>query len=394
MKMLATIFASLFLAISASAAEPVRYISPSDKDIDNVARKITGKVADPEEAEIRRVMIKRAIEAYLASPAAATPYDAGSAAAVADSVKSLKTEIRNALATLSDLDSQLDRKQSSDAEDSAALFARRDSLRSVLAGIDARRAEVEARSEWLVTRTTAVNDSIDAMQSAVAGLEKNVERAGRIKDAAQAKRSQTLSLLDQLSTLETQALRQPLDENFDRLYTDASSLLERNRAMIATYGSPAQLAEAEAAVAHIGRLKDFSALVAEGRHALAAKYDAAKVADIATRLEAMYREHGLDNREHIDTVRYLIKTLRDEQSLYTRFNKVLTEVANHPDGWLFPDDAASFNLIVDSAGDIPADYPRFREAKAELIRRLPGSGKTVVRGAELNTIIEDIKKTL
>ncbi len=382
------------MAVSASAADPARYISPTAKEIDNVAKKVTSKVSDPEEAEIRRVMIKRAIETYLASPAVATPFHEGSTAIAADSVKLLKNEIRTASATLAELEAELEQKQDADAGDSAAVIAERDSLRAVLAAIDARRAEVDARSEWLQARTAAVNDSIDAMQSAMAGLEKDVARAGRIKDAAQAKRSQTLSVLDQLSTLETQALRRPLGESFDRIYSDASSLLERNRAMIASYGTPAQMEEANAAVAHIALLKDFSVLTAEGQRALNANYDAGKVAGIASRLETMYREHGLDNKDHIDTVRHLIKALRDEQALYGRFIRMLDEVAAHPDGWLFPDDAGSFNLIVDSVGDIPADYPRFRQAKAELIRSLPGSGKTVVRGAELNKIIEDIKKSL
>ncbi len=366
-------------------------IAPSAKDIDNAAVKVTKKKDD---AEVRMILIKNCINEYLSSPGIATGYTSATAAEAADSIKTLNALLRNAANTLAALDDRMNRVEASHSAEADDIASTRDSLQAVLVDITRQKARVDSVSDFYVLETERLHSGIDSMRAEAAALERNNERATRIKDAATAKRSHAATVVDQLNTMETEALRMPLDADFDQVLAEASKLLADNRGILASYGHPQQMAEAERAVNHIAVLARYSRLVDKANKTMASKYDTDAIESARDELQAFYNEHGLDNKDHITTVKTVISQLRDGQLYYRQLSEALDKVRDHNMGWMFRNggDVPEFNTIIETTNGIPDSYTLMIKARTELVRQLRDSGKSVVRGDELTRIVETIRK--
>ncbi len=376
----------------AAAQTPApQLFSPSAKDIDKVAAKVT---KNKDDAEVRMVLIKNCINEYMANPAVASGYTSATAAETADSIKTLKNLLRMTGNTLAELDSRIAVAEDSRAAATDELTATRDSLQAVLVALTRRKAEVDSVIASYAAETEAIHSGIDGMRAEAVKLEKNNERATRIKDAATAKRSHAATVVDQLSTMETEVLRMPIDSDFTPALANARKLLDSERGLLASYGQPQQMADAERSVAHIAELADYSTLIAIARKTMAAKYDPKAIEAARNDLQAYYQEHNLDNKEHTATVKAVLYELKEGPVYYRNLNEALDKIKNHNMGWLFAggDDVPDFNAIMEAIGTIPDAYPLMKKAKADMVLKLRDSGKPTINGDELNSIVETIRK--
>ncbi|MDE5786467.1 MAG: hypothetical protein K2H98_08055 [Duncaniella sp.] len=281
----------------------------TESQIRKVAEKTAGKEAD---ARVLGIIIKNSVKEYMATLEAEGRCSYITPALAADSVKALQRRIRIANTRLSAIERKIDMagKERQSGVEAAAL--RRDSLQAVLADIEARTAIADSLTAVYGTQITLLSDSVDALYGEQAQLEQRVERQAKIKDAAIARRSMAGSIVDQIMTIETEALRSPIDADLTSYLEEATELLERNREMISKYGVPQLLPQAEAAVTHIEVLEGYSQLIGRARTAIE-RHDTKDMKKVAEQLDAYYREHGLENIDHIETVRTTLYMLNSRK---------------------------------------------------------------------------------
>ncbi len=298
----------LLLPLPEAAAQnqALQLIAPSAKDIDNAAAKVTKKKDD---AEVRMILIKNCINEYLSSPGIATGYTSATASETADSIKILKARLRAAANTLAALEYRLTRAEASRSTAADGMTSTRDSLQAVLADITRQKARVDSVTASYAVETERLYSDIDGMRAEAAALERSYERATRIKDAAIAKRSHAATVVDQLNTMETEALRMPLDSDFSAIVAEAKKLLDDNREIIMNYGHPQQMAEAERAANHIAVLAHYSTLIGKAEELLSSKHDRTQRLALKAELQAYFYEHGLDNKDHIAMVKSILSRL-------------------------------------------------------------------------------------
>ncbi|MBD5251311.1 MAG: hypothetical protein HDS56_09090 [Barnesiella sp.] len=388
-----TIAAALILLTGAPeivAQTSVQLISPSVKDINSVAAKVTKKKDD---AEVRMILIKNCINEYLESPAVATAYTSATATEAADSVRTLKALLRTTRNTLTALDSRIEGTASRGEAEENRLAVTRDSLQGVLIAINKKKALTDSLISAYASEHEALSSGMEDMRAEAAGLTRRNEHASRIMDAASARRSHAATVVDQLNTMETEALRMDIDADFTPLLRQATGLLDDNRSILANYGHPQQMAEAELAVNHIAVLAEYSALIARARKVMASRYDAKAVNAVADELKNYFYAHGLDNKEHVSTVKTVIGQLESGALYYRQLTGALARIKDHSMGWMFKNgtDVPEFNTIMATVGDIPESYPLMIKAKADIVRQLRDSGKLVVRGEELTRIVDSIR---
>lgn len=284
-------------------------IAPTESQIRKVAEKNAGKEAD---ARVLGIMIKNSVKEYMATLEAEGRCSYITPGLAADSVKALKRRIMIANTRLEELGRGIDAAGRSRQDSVTAMTLRRDSLAAVLACIEARTVMADSMARVYDAGLVLLSDSVDAMNTELRELEQRVERQIKIKDAAIARRSMAASVVDQIVTIETEALRSPIDADFGGYLDEATGLLDTNRRLITKYGVPQLLRQAEAAVDHITVLDGYSRLIGEARTAIE-RHDTKAMKIAAQQLDAYYREHGLENLDHIETVRTTLYMLNSKK---------------------------------------------------------------------------------